>query len=1045
MNATLFSASQWIRIVPLFCTLILSYGLSYAQEVIEITGTVTSQGETPGPLPFINVIVKGTNTGTTTDLDGNYTITAATDATLVFSYIGFTTQEVAVQGKSLINIVLEEEVSSLDEVVVIGYQSVRKRDLTGATGLVSAEDTKNVVARSVPEALQGLSPGLSVRNGGAPGQNAVVNIRGLSTFYGNASPLYIIDGMYADPNTTINPNDVESIQVLKDASAAAIYGSRAANGVIIITTIKGKEGKPKISASIKTSLSEIPQHYEMMNARDYVITNTNAYNAAGYPLQPAVANYDGSINTDWSDELLRTGFVQDVNATLSGGSETSTYAISAGYFKDQGTLIARDFDRMSLRINTTTDIGKFTFGENLSITNSRQSSPFQGGFAEGNPWYDMWNMVPIIPVRSDALITDQNPGGWGYGSTNTVNTFSKNQVAVADITSVESNFVKLLGNAFIEYNIIDGLKYKFNAGLETSFDKTKSVRRDGSWYQNQSPENSQVTDNRSQFLSYLFEHTLNFDYDLGKHSINGVVGYTQQTYQTDFTSGTGLFLAQFGGNYFTTITSTSNLPGDRTASGGLTKYIINSYLGRLNYTFDDKYLATFTFRSDKDSRFSPDFRTAYFPSGALAWRISNEKFFNVDWVNDLKLRGSYGVLGSANLDPYQYLGFLNQGPNAVFGPNQEGVQGAIQARLASGDLRWEEKKTTNLGFDASLFNNKFNFTFEAFRSVSEDVLVPQPLPGYLGNLQGDPVVNIGSIENRGLEFDLGYNSQATGDFKWNIAANVSIIRNEILKLGNLGIDEETGLRRDYITSGNTRSQVGRSIGDFFLLQSDGLFQNEAEVIAHNAQADYAQPGDVRYVNVQDDGTTDDINNNDRVFAGSPWPDFTTGLQFDASYKDFTLNVQLYGAFGMDIYNDVIRDLDSYGYSNYRRALDPWRPDNTNTSDPRLGVSYAAGGIPADRGIVSNVRGNSDRWIEDGSYLRIRNVELGYNLPQLWLEKMEMNSARVFLSGQNLFTFTGYSGLDPDVVGGGNINLEPGVDNGNYPSSRIISVGFSVGF
>ncbi len=659
----------------------------------------------------------------------------------------------------------------------------------------------------------------------------------------------------------------------------------------------------------------------------------------------------------------------------------------------------------------------------------------------------MWSMSPIVPVQSDALINDQNPGGWGYGSTNTVNTFSRNQVAVANITSIESNFVKLLGNAFIQYKIADGLSYKFNAGLETSFDKINAVRKNGSWYQNQSPENSQVTDNRSQFFSYLFEHTLNFDYNLGKHSINGVVGYTQQTYQTDFVSGTGLFLAQFGGNYFTTITSTSNLPGDRTASGGLTKYLINSYLGRLNYTFDDKYLATFTFRSDKDSRFSPEFRTGYFPSGALAWRISNEKFFNLDWVNDLKIRGSYGVLGAANLNPYQYIGFLNQGPNAVFGPNQEGVAGAIQAKLASGDLRWEEKKTTNLGFDATLFNNKFNITFDAFRSVSEDVLVPQPLPGYLGNLQGDPIVNIGSVLNKGLELDLGYNSRATGNFKWNVAANVSVIRNEILELGNLGIDEATGMRRDYISSGNTRSQVGRSIGDFYVLRTNGLFQNEAEVIAHNAQADYAQPGDIRYVNLQDDGTTDDINNNDREFAGSPWPDFTTGLQFDSSYKNFSLNVQLYGAFGMDLYNDVRNDLDSYGYSNYRRAIDPWRPDNTNTSDPRLGVSYAAGGMPADRGIVSNARDNSDRWLEDGSYLRIRNVEVGYDLPQPWLDKMEMNSARIFLSGQNLITFTGYSGLDPDVVGvgGENINLEPGVDNGNYPSSRIISLGFSVGF
>jgi TonB-linked SusC/RagA family outer membrane protein len=1016
----------------------------HAQEAtqIEVQGVVTDEDGIP--IPGVNVTEKGVQNGAITNMEGQYSISVSPSGILVFSFVGFEPQELSVDNRTTINISLTNDIGQLDEVVVIGYQTVRKKDLTGSVGIVNTSDAKDIVARSVPEALQGLSPGVSVRNGGAPGQQAVVNIRGLSTFFGNASPLYIIDGMFADPNTTINPNDVESIQVLKDASAAAIYGSRAANGVIIVTTIKGKIGAPKFSVSSKYSVSNVPNRYDMMNAEEFVITNTNAYNAAGYPLQPAVANYDGSVDTNWADELLRTGFVHDVNATLSGGTDSHTYAISAGYFKDEGTLIGRDFDRMSLRINTETEKGRLTFGENLSLSNSKQNSPFEGGFAEGNPWYDMWNSVPIIPVQSDDFISDNNPGGWGYGSSNTVNSFSRNQVAIANITSVNSNFVKILGNGFLDYRIANGLKYRFNAGLETSFDNSKAVRRDGSWYQGQSPENSGVTDIRSQFLSYLFEHTLNFDYELNKHRFNGVVGYTQQTIQTDFTSGTGLFLARSGSDYFTTITSTSNLPGDRTASGRLEKYLIDSYLGRLNYSYDNKYLVTLTFRSDKDSRFSPEYRTANFPSAALAWRLSEENFFNVNWITNLKLRGSYGILGSANLSPYQFIGFLNQGPNAVFGLNQEGVSGAIQAKLASGDLRWEEKTTTNLGFDASMFNHQFNVTFDIFRSVSDDVLIPQPLPGYLGNLQGDPIVNIGSIENKGLELDLGYRPQLSGNFKWNIAANLSIIRNEILALGNLGIDEQTGLRRDYITSGNTRSQVGRSIGDFFVLRTDGIFQNMEEVNEHNAQASYARPGDIRFKNLVDEGSTDDINNRDREFVGSPWPDFTTGLQFNSSYKNFSFNFQLYGAFGFELYNDVRRDLDSYGYSNYRRDINPWTPTNTNTDDPRLGVSYALGGVPADRGIVSNARGNSDRWLEDASFLRIRNVELGYNLPEGILNRNQILNMKIFLSGQNLFTFTGYSGLDPDVVGA-NINLEPGVDNGNYPSSRIVSIGLNVGF
>lgn len=1011
-----------------------------ALQAINVSGKVTdAQGE---PLAGVSVLLKGATVGTSTDISGNYNLNVpGPGAVLVFNYLGFTTQEVTVNNQTIINVTLAEDLQALQEVVVIGYQTVRRQDLTGATGIINTNNSQRVVARSVPESLQGLSPGISVRNGGAPGQEAVVNIRGLSTFFGNASPLYIIDGMYADPNTTINPNDVETMQVLKDASAAAIYGSRAANGVIIITTKKGKSGTPKIEVNSRYSVSTIPQKYDMMDASEYVITNTNAYNAAGAPLQPSVANYNGSVNTNWSDELLQTGSVQDFNATISGGGNSSSYLVSAGYFKDKGTLISRDFNRKSFRVNTETTRGRFKFGENLSITSSTRSNPFQGGAFAGNPWYDMWNSVPIIPVRDNALVSSSNPGGWGYGSTTTVNSFSRNQVAIANITSDKANYTKILGNAFLDFRILDGLTYRFNAGLETSFDKTKLVRKDGSWYQNQSPEVSQVADNRSQFLSYLLEHTLNFERSFNKHRINGVVGYTEQTTQIDFTSGSALSLIQENGNYFTTINSTT---GGRNSAGAMERSLINSFLGRLNYNYDDRYLATFTFRSDKDSRFSPKYRTGNFPSLALAWRLSNENFFKADWISDLKIRGSYGILGAANLDRYQFQAFLNQGPNAVFGSGQVGVSGATQARLAYDELRWEEKQTTNLGFDAAFLNNRFMVAFDIFKSVSKDVLLGQPLPWYLGNLQGDPTVNVGSIENKGIELDLAYRPQTNGDFKWNIAANVSVIRNEVLELGNLGIDERTGLRRDYITSGNTRSQVGRSIGEYYVLRTDGIFQNAAEITAHQAQAAYAQPGDIRYRNLVNGGTNDDINEFDREFAGSPWPKFTTGLQLNSSYKNFTLSMQWYGSFGHKLYNDVRRDLDSYEYSNYRRDLNPWTPSNTNTSDPRLGVAYAVGGNPADRGITSNARGNSDRWLESGSFFRLRNLELGYTIPQTWLSRASISNARVFVSGQNLLTFTKYSGLDPDVVGA-NVNLEPGVDNGNYPSSRIISFGLGFGF
>lgn len=1024
----------------LLIPIILISTISSTSAQSSVTGKVIDQNG--DPVPGVSVKLKGSTTGATTDPSGNYALSLPTSSgSLIFSYLGFATQEIEISGRTVINVSMVEDAQTLEGIVVIGYQTVRRQDVTGSVGVVNTNNTERLVSRSLPEALQGQSPGISVRNGGAPGQEAVVNIRGLSTLTGNASPLYIIDGMYADPNTTVNPNDVETIQVLKDASAAAIYGSRAANGVIIITTKKGREGDPEIQVSSRYSVSNIPNRYDMMNAQEYVTTNQNAYILGGFDPQPAVANYDGTVDVDWADELLRTGSVQDYNASISGGSKTSNYLISAGYFKDEGTLIARDFDRKSLRINTETRRGKFKLGENFALSSSILNNPFQGGAFAGNPWYEMWNSVPIIPVQSNSLISDSNPGGWGYGSTGTVNTFSRNQVAIANITSIRSNFTKLLGNAYLDFEILEGLTYRFNAGLETSFDKIQSIRRNGSWYQNQAPQPSEISDNRSQFLSYLLEHTLNYSYKFNKHSINGVVGYTEQTTQTDNALGGRQNLAQYGGAYFTTINSAT---GAMTSSGGVNRFLINSFLGRLNYNFDDRYLATLTFRSDKDSRFSEGYRTGNFPSAALAWRISNEDFFKVDWISDLKIRGSYGVLGNANLGPYQFLGFLNQGPTAVFGPDQQDAPGATQARLAYENLRWEEKETTNFGFDAALFDNRLSLAFDIFSAVSRDVLVPQPLPFYIGNLQGDPLINIGSIENRGIEFEVGYRPKAEGEFRWDIAANISVIRNKVLELGNLGVDEVTGERRDYISSGNTRTKVGRSIGEYYVLKTDGIFQSEAEVAAHRAQSSYAKPGDIRYLNLVDRGTNDDINDADREFAGSPWPKFTTGFQFNSSYKNFTLSMQLYGAFGHELYNDVLRDLDSYGYSNYRRDLRPWSPGNTDTTDPRLGVAYAVGGNPADRAIVSNARGNSDRWIEDGSFLRLRNVELGYTLPTKILGKSGINNIRLFASAQNLFTITKYSGLDPDVVGA-NVNLEPGVDNGNYPSSRIFSFGLGLGF
>lgn len=1017
----------------------------FAQQVIK--GTLRSS--TGAPLSGASVTVKGTNNSVITNSSGEYSITAPKGSVLVISYVGYTPQEVSVTGDRAVNVELVAANEELQQVVVIGYQTVRKKDLTGATSVVNTQNVQRLASRSLPEQLQGLAAGVNVRTGGAPGQEAVVNIRGLSTVFGSGSPLYVIDGMFSDPNTTVNPNDVESIQILKDASAAAIYGSRAANGVIIITTKRGKEGPMKVTASARYSGSKVPKTYDVLSGAEYVAVNKQAYQNAGYALQADVANYNG-INTNWADLILKTGSLQDYNVTLSGGGKNSSVLVSASYLKDEGTLLGHSFDRTALRINSDASRGRFKVTENIMLSNSNRRNPQEGNFEVGNPWYDLFNNLPILPVQGSQYITGANPSGYAFGSNN-ARTFSRNPVAIADLWKVHSNFFKILGNVYVDAKIASSLTYRFNIAGETSFDHANTVRKVGIWYRNQSEKPSSVEDARGQYLSTLLEHTLNFNKSFNNHTVSAIAGLSNQTISDDGNVASRTNLAVINGNYFTTINSAGGTSG---AAGGEGKTYISSYFGRLNYNYSDKYLTSFTFRSDKNSAFSPGERRGFFPSGAVAWRIDKESFFKSRAVSNLKLRGSYGVLGVAgfpggNAGRYRYIGFLNQAPRAVFGSNQASFLGATQAFLVYEKLKWEEKKTANIGLDAAFLNNTFTATLDVFRSKTEDVLIQQPIPDYLGNASrnANPIANLGSIENKGIELELGYKPKMNGDFKYSINANLSIIRNKILKLGNLGIDAETGKPREYIQSGNTRSQVGRSIGEYYVLRTNGIFQNQAEIDAHKAQASYAKPGDIRYVNVVDGGTDDDITDKDRVFAGSPWPKFTTGLQLNSSYKNFSLNVQLYGSFGQKLYNDVIRDLDGMGYSNYRRGLSYWTPSNTNTKTPRLGVSEATGqpGDPqVDRGIVSNARGNSDRWIENGSYLRLRNVELGYLLPKTFLDRLHLTESRIFISGQNLATITKYKGLDPDVVGA-NVNLEPGVDNGNYPSSRIYSVGLNIGF
>ncbi|RNI28804.1 SusC/RagA family TonB-linked outer membrane protein [Rufibacter latericius] len=1024
--------SRWLFLLSL-CLLVSSLAFEAHAQGRTISGRVVSaQGE---GLAGVTVLVKGTSNGVSTDASGNYSLSLGSgqeNGTLVVSYIGFTSQEVPIAGQSTLNITLQPDEQTLNEVVVIGYQTVRKRDLTGAVSVVNPEESNRVVANSVAESIQGLTPGVTVRNSGAPGQAAVIEIRGAASFT-DTNPLYVIDGMLSDANSTINTNDIESIQILKDASAAAIYGSRAANGVVIITTKQGQAGPARLNVTARFGVQQIAKRWDMMNSSEFAALQRQQFENSNRPVPPSIVN--PVHDTDWQDEVMRIGNTQDYNATLSGGSESGTYLLSGSYFTNKGVLKGYDFNRGSFRVNTRGKKGRLTFGENLLLTNTNNDAP-----AEGNPFYDLPQMLPVLPIQGPEFVDPiYNPEGWAIG-TNEARTYAWNALAVSNLWQRNSNFAKMVGNAFVDLKLADWVSYKFDAGLEVSFDHITTLRKIGRIQYQRPDVPSSIGENRSRFLNTKFDHTVNFNKDLGVHHIDGVVGFTTQHVTREETIASRDTLAFYDGQYFTTIGAAT---GTSSAGGGVPfEYRNYGYLGRVNYVYNDRYLFTFTGRVDQDSRFGEDYRTGFFPSFSAAWRISEEEFFQNDWVNDLKINASYGELGIVPfLTSWEFVGFANTAPRAIFGTGQTPVIGGYRARLTNPDIRWENRIVKNIGLDASFLNNRISLELNFYNSLSKDaLLVDLPLAYYLGNLAGNPAVNAGSIRNTGFEIGATYRSTER-DFKWDVSANATTINNEVESVGNRGEG------RNYIQTGITRTQVGRSIGEWYVLRTDGIFQSQEEVNAHTNAAGVviqpnSRPGDIRFKDINGDGQISDA---DRDFAGSPWPTLQTGAQFNASYKGLTFNAQLVGIFGNKLFNGVRQVLDSYQNTNFRSDVNPWRPDNTNTSDPRIGVSE---GNPA---LTQNNVLGSDRWLSNGSYVRLRNIEVGYALPQTFSSRLNVQNARVFISGQNLLTITDYDGLDPDVVGNQDPNnsslriQERGFDAGNWPSNRIFSFGVQFGF
>jgi TonB-dependent starch-binding outer membrane protein SusC len=700
--------------------LLFSFSALSAQQ-LRVSGKVTDAGgET---LPGVNIVEKGTRVGTVTDQSGTYTINASSpDAILVFSYVGYLTLEVPVSGRSNVEVVLELDIASMEEIVVIGYGTVKKKDLTGAVSVVNTDGFKNVQSLSVGEAIQGLASGVTVRSNGNIGSEPNIKIRGIGNISNN-NPLYVVDGLiFTGGLRDLNVNDVESVQILKDASAAAIYGNRAANGVIIITTKSGQAGEPRINFSAKFGMEKLPS-LNLMDTTDFFYYNDMAYENANMAPQNHFEN-----NTDWEKETLQTGLSSDYNLGISGGSETSKYMVSANYFSNTGTLKGTGLERYSVRVNTEAKKGILTIGENLAISNT-EVVPYSGG----NPITDIMRMTPDIPVYDST-----NAGGFGFGDEARARTFGTNPIAIQNLVNLRSENARIRGNVFGELEIFKFLTYRMSAGYETSFDAFKRLRKEGDFTLNLPFELSHVYENKARYQSFIYDNLLTFNKVFGNHTLNGVLGssYQREAYEQIWGLNHEIFVS--GGEYLTVLDAGS----ENASTGGFRDELYRiSYFGRFQYDYAGRYLFSATLRRDATSQFGPDYRVGYFPSVSGAWRISQEDFFDVSWMDNLKLRASYGELGnSAFGGRYDYIPSLTTFPLAVFGTGSDEtvLSGAIQRDLVNEDLTWETKKQTNIGADFGFFGNRLQFSADYYISTTEDVLVEFPILIATGNDGGNP-------------------------------------------------------------------------------------------------------------------------------------------------------------------------------------------------------------------------------------------------------------------------------------------------------------------
>ena len=974
----------------------------FAQQ-ITVQGVVKDQtGET---VIGASVMEKGTTNGTITGIDGDFSLNMSSNGTLVVSFVGYKTQEVQVKGQKQLQVVLSEDAEMLDEVVVIGYGTMKKSDLTGAVSSIGNKDIKDSPVSNLGQAIQGKISGVQIVDAGKPGDNVSIKIRGLGSI-NNCDPLVVIDGVPTDLGlSSLNMADVERLDVLKDASATAIYGSRGANGVVMITTKRGTEGKGKLAVSANYSFQNATNVPSLLNAAQYAELSNDMMVNSGRNPNPEWANpSELGAGTDWMDELLRTGVMQNYTVSYSGGNEKSHYYVSGGFLDQSGIVKSVNYRRFTFQSNSDAQVLKWLkFSNNITFSADTKKS---GSYNIG----DALKALPIYPVKNeDGSWSGPDGNSEWYGST-------RNPIGPTELNKSQTDGYNFLANLTAELTFTKWLKFKSTFGYDAKFWFIEHFTPKYNWKPTPTEETSRYkSDNKS--FTYLWDNYFLFDHTFAeKHRVGLMAGMSAQWNTNDYLN------AQKNVFMFDNVHEMDNGEEMYAIGGNETEWALLSYMARVNYSYEDRYLLTATIRRDGSSRFGKKHRWGTFPSVSVAWRASQEKWFpKNDYINDLKVRAGYGVTGSqASVGNYSYLASYNTSvyPFGISSGNQTAL---VSSTLANPYIHWEEVAQTNIGFDASLFNSRVMFSFDAYLKETRDMLVKASIPITSGFEDTTTTyTNAGKVRNQGIEMSL-HTINLTGELGWETNLTATYNKNKIKDLNSDVPYYINQINNSYVTM----LAKDYPINVFYGYVTDGIFQNQSEVNTHAVQPG-AEPGDIRFRDLNNDGV---INDSDRTVIGNPNPSWLFSMNNSLSYKGFELSVFLQGIAGNKIYN--ANNIDNTGmaaaYNQTTDVLKRWQGEGTSNSMPR-----AVFGDPNQNTRVS------DRFVENGSYLRLKNITLSYTFPKQWLQKAQIENARLSLSCENVATITGYSGFDPEV----GIN---GIDQNRYPISRTFSLGLNFNF